>query len=94
MKCCLGLQPLNMQAWFIAYAAPFPYGGYLPATVFFAVALAVRAGYRSARMLIAAVLSSVVIIVLFKAVLKVNLPSGLIYEALPDGLRQFMLTYF
>jgi hypothetical protein len=27
-------------------------------------------------------------------VLKVNLPSGLIYETLPDGLRQFMLTYF
>jgi hypothetical protein len=45
-------------------------------------------------MLIAAILSSIVIVVLFKAVLKVNLPSGLIYEALPDGLRQFMLTYF
>ena len=31
-------------------------------------------------MLSAAVLSSIVIVVLFKAVLKVNLPSGLIYE--------------
>ena len=62
--------------------------------VLFAVALSLRAGYRSARMLIAAVLSSIVIVVLFKAVLKVNLPSGLIYETLPNGLRQFMLTYF
>jgi hypothetical protein len=35
-----------------------------------------------------------VIVLLFKTLLKVNLPGGLIYEALPDGLRQFMLTYF
>jgi hypothetical protein len=88
------LAAFEYAAWFIAYAAAVPYGGYLPTTVFFAVALVVRAGYRSARMLIAAVLFSVVTVVLFKAVLKVNLPSGLIYEALPDGLRQFMLTYF
>ena len=88
------LAAFEYAGWFIAYAASVPYSGYLPTTVFFAVALAVRAGYRSARMLIAAVLSSIVIVVLFKAVLKVNLPSGLIYEALPDGLRQLMLTYF
>tara|TARA_B110000908_G_C10262409_1_gene460357 strand:+ start:4565 stop:5104 length:540 start_codon:yes stop_codon:yes gene_type:complete len=88
------LAAFEYAAWFIAYAASVPYGGYLPTTVVFALALTFRAGYRSARMFIAAALSSIVIVVLFKAVLKVNLPSGLIYEALPDGLRQFMLTYF
>lgn len=88
------LAAFEYAAWFIAYAASVPYGGYLPTTVIFAVALALRAGYRRAHMLIAAGLSSVVIVVLFKSLLKVNLPSGLIYEALPDGLRQFMLTYF
>ena len=88
------LAAFEYAGWFIAYAASVPYGGYLPTTVLFAVALSLRAGYRSVRMLSAAILSSIVIVVLFKAVLKVNLPSGLIYETLPDGLRQFMLTYF
>lgn len=88
------LAAFEYAAWFIAYAASVPYAGYLLTTVLFAVALTLRAGYRSARMLTASVFSSIVIVILFKAVLKVNLPSGLIYEALPDGLRQFMLTYF
>ena len=88
------LAAFEYAGWFIDYAASVPYGGYLPTTVLFAVALSLRAGYRSVRMLSAAILSSIVIVVLFKAVLKVNLPSGLIYETLPDGLRQFMLTYF
>jgi hypothetical protein len=80
--------------WFIAYAASVPYGGYLPTTVLFVTVLSLRVGYRSARMLISAVFCSFVIVVLFKVVLKVNLPAGLIYETLPNGLRQFMLTYF
>lgn len=85
---------LEYAIWFITYAAMVPYGGYLPTTVIFAVLLALRVGYRSARMLFAAVVSAVVIVVLFKTVLKVNLPAGQIYEVLPDGLRQIMLTYF
>jgi len=85
---------LEYAGWFIAYAAAVPYTGYLPTTVTFAVMLAFRAGYRSARVLSSAVAASIVIVVLFKTVLKVNLPAGRIYEVLPDGLRQIMLTYF
>ncbi|MGH1575812.1 tripartite tricarboxylate transporter TctB family protein [Planktotalea sp.] len=85
---------LEYAGWFIAYAATVPYTGYLPTTVAFAVLLALRVGYRSAKMLSAAAISAFVVVILFKALLKVNLPAGRIYEALPDGLRQFMLTYF
>jgi hypothetical protein len=85
---------IEYALWFIAYAASVPYGGYLPTTVIFAVLLALRVGYRSKLMLGSAVVSSVVIVLLFKTILKVNLPAGRIYEALPDGLRQIMLTYF
>ena len=85
---------LEYAGWFIAYAAAVPYAGYLPATVIFAVALALRVGYRKTSALIAAFAAAVVIVLLFKTALKVNLPSGLIYESLPDGLRQIMLTYF
>jgi hypothetical protein len=88
------ISSLEYAGWFIAYALAVPYTGYLLTTVVFAVALTVRAGYRRAKMLIIAALSAIVIVVLFKSLLHVNLPSGLIYNALPDGLRQIMLTYF
>lgn len=90
----LWLSSIEYAGWFIAYALVVPYAGYLPTTVVMAVALALRVGYRSASTLIAAATAAVVIVVLFKSTLKVNLPSGLIYESLPDGLRQIMLTYF
>ena len=90
----LWITSLEYAGWFISYAAVVPYAGYLPTTLIFAVALAVRVGYRKTSTLVAAACAAVVIVVLFKTMLKVNLPSGLIYESLPDGLRQIMLTYF
>ena len=68
--------------------------GYLPTTILFAVLLVLRAGYRSFAAVGSAVIGAVVIVVLFKTLLQVKLPAGRIYEALPDGLRQIMLTYF
>jgi hypothetical protein len=85
---------LEYAGWFIAYAIAVPYVGYLPTTVLFAVVLAFRVGYRRPAILLSAAVSAVIIVLLFKTFLKVNLPSGLLYEALPDGLRQIMLTYF
>lgn len=90
----LWLSSIEYAGWFIAYALVVPYAGYLPTTVVMAVALALRVGYRSASTIIAAAGAAGIIVVLFKSTLKVNLPSGLIYESLPDGLRQIMLTYF
>ncbi|MBZ8117734.1 tripartite tricarboxylate transporter TctB family protein [Roseovarius sp. LXJ103] len=85
---------LEYAVWFIAYASTVPYTGYLLTTVIFAVALALRVGYRRLLIIISAAIFAVVIVVLFKTLLQVNLPSGLIYEYLPDGVRQIMLTYF
>lgn len=90
----LWITSLEYAGWFIAYAVLVPYAGYLPSTILFAVALALRAGYRKIATLGIAALSAVLIVLLFKTFLKVNLPSGLIYESLPNGLRQIMLTYF
>lgn len=85
---------LEYAGWFMVYAIAVPYTGYLLTTIVFAVLLALRVGYRSAKMLLAAVGGALVTVLLFKTFLKVNLPSGMIYEQLPNGLRQFMLTYF
>lgn len=84
---------LEYAGWFMVYAIAVPYTGYLLTTIVFAVLLTLRVGYRSAKMLLAAGGGALVIVLLFKTFLKVNLPSGLIYEQLPSGLRQFMLTY-
>lgn len=85
---------IEYALWFIAYAASVPYTGYLLTTVGFAILLCVRVGYRNAKMLFAAGVTAVIIVLLFKTLLQVNLPAGRIYEVLPDGLRQIMLTYF
>jgi hypothetical protein len=90
----LWITSLEYAGWFVLYAVCVPYIGYLPATVLFALALCMRAGYRSRMALSSAVLSAVVIVLLFKTFLQVKLPSGRIYEFLPDGIRQIMLTYF
>jgi len=90
----LWLSSLEYAAWFIAYAALVPWAGYLPSTVIFTLVLTLRAGYITSGMLKAALLCSVLIVLLFKTLLQVKLPSGQIYELLPDGLRQIMLTYF
>jgi hypothetical protein len=90
----LWVSALEYAAWFVVYAFVVPYAGYLPSTVIFSILLTLRAGYRSHLMLISAAVSAVTIVLLFKTFLKVKLPSGLVYEFLPDGLRQIMLTYF
>ncbi|MEM7521171.1 MAG: tripartite tricarboxylate transporter TctB family protein [Pseudomonadota bacterium] len=90
----LWVRGLEYALWFVAYAAIVPITGYLLTTIAFALILTFRVGYRRPLPLMMAALSAVFIVVLFKTILAVNLPSGQIYEALPDGLRQIMLTYF
>lgn len=89
----LWLSSLEYAGWFIAYALVVPYTGYLPTTVVFAVALALRAGYRSGPALLSAASAAIAIVVLFKSLLQVRLPAGEIYQYLPDGIRQFFLIY-
>ncbi|MBY4893306.1 hypothetical protein A8B78_04445 [Jannaschia sp. EhC01] len=89
----LWISSLEYAGWFIVYALVIPYTGYLPTTVVFALALALRAGYRTARALLSAAAAAIAIVVLFKSLLQVRLPAGEIYQYLPDGIRQFFLIY-
>lgn len=84
---------LEYAGWFIVYALVVPITGYMPTTIVFALALALRVGYRSGKVLIAAAGAAITIVVLFKSLLQVRLPSGEIYQYLPDGIRQFFLIY-
>lgn len=88
------LKSLEYAGWFMIYVITVPQLGYLPATIIFAVLLALRLGYRSAAMLVSAAVFGVVVVVIFKTLLQVKVPGGMIYEYLPTALRSFMLTYF
>ncbi len=84
---------LEYAIWFMAYVWIVPLIGYLPATLFFVVCLALRNGYRDPPMLLKAAGMGVVIVVVFKGLLSVKIPGGQLYEHLPDGMRNFMLLY-
>lgn len=87
------LRSLEYAGWFLAYVAVVPIVGYLPTTIAFAVFLGLRTGYRSARAIGGLVALAVAIVVIFKSVLQVKIPGGLLYEFLPATLRSFFLTY-
>lgn len=89
------LRSVEFALWFLAYVAAVPWIGYLPGSVLLAITLALRLGYRGARMLLAAVTVAVAVVVLFKAILQVRIPAGEIYQLLPAGeFRTFLMVYF
>ena len=88
------LRGLEFTLWFMAYVFAVPVAGYLPTTMVFCAVLSLRAGYRSARMLSAAVALGAVIVVGFKTFLQVRIPGGALYEIFPEALRNFLIVYF
>lgn len=90
----LWLRSLEYALWFMVYVQVVPFIGYLAASLLFALSLTFRIGYRGRRMFLAAAAVGFFTVLVFKSLLSVKIPGGLIYEYLPDGLRNFMLLYF
>ncbi len=88
------LRPVEYLTWFMVYVFAVPAMGYLPSSVIFAVAVALRTGYRSARTLGAAALVGLGVVLIFKTALSVNIPGGAIYDHLPADLRNFAIVNF
>lgn len=80
--------------WFMVYVNVVPLAGYLISTILFTALLAVRAGYRSRRLLGLAALAGFLIVFVFKTLLAVRIPAGAWYEYLPDAIRNFLITNF
>lgn len=87
-------ESVEYALWFLAYVWVVPIVGYLPVSMIFAPLLTWRLGYRSPKMLWISVIFAVVVVVLFKSVLQVKIPGGLIYEYLPGALRSFFILNF
>ncbi len=90
----LWLRGLEYVVWFISYVFLVPVLGYLPASILVAVALVLRVGLRSIRWITSAILLAFGIVFVFRILLRVNVPGGAAYHWLPNGLSNFMLTYF
>lgn len=87
------VRTLEYAVWFLAYVWVVPLLGYLPTTVLAAILLALRAGYRRPRHLLALAVLGVVIVIAFRGFLQVRIPAGAVYEYLPASIRVFWLTY-
>lgn len=87
------LRSFEYVLYFLIYVALVPRGGYLPVTMAFTVFLAWRAGFRSWRALMSAVLFGVVTALVFRGFLQVKIPAGQIYDYLPPAIRTFALMY-
>ena len=90
----LWLRGLEYVVWFIGYVFLVPILGYLPASILIAVALVLRLGLWSLRWVAWAIILAFGIVVVFRVLLRVNVPGGAVYHWLPSGLSNFMLTYF
>lgn len=86
------VRSLEFVVWFTVYVLIVPVIGYLPATLFLAVSLAVRLGYRGRRPLISAAIFAVAVVLIFRTGLGVRIPAGGLYDYLPDAIRNFALV--
>ena len=84
---------LEFGFWFMAYVLLVPIIGYLPVTLVFVPLLVRRMGYRSRFMIWISLGFGLVVVVLFKGLLSVKIPGGLLYEYLPATLRSFFILY-
>lgn len=91
MEVFFWLTSMEYAVWFLGYVWIVPYLGYLPATVLLSLLLTYRVGYRGRNMFLAATATATAIVVVFKGLLSVKIPGGMIYEYLPDGIRNFMI---
>ena len=90
----LWLRSLEYALWFMTYVLVTPWLGYLPTTLIFAMALSYRSGLRGPVYIGASLGAGLVVVLLFKTLLQVKIPGGMIYEYLPGAVRNFMIINF
>ncbi|MEM8701635.1 MAG: tripartite tricarboxylate transporter TctB family protein [Pseudomonadota bacterium] len=87
------LRSIEFVLYFLLYVAIVPLLGYLPSTVLFTCLLTTRVGLATPRFLMAASAFAICVALIFRAFLQVKIPAGQLYEAFPDPLKAFALTY-
>ena len=85
--------PAEYALYFLLYVYAVPYIGYLPATLLAFSLLILRLGYRDWKMLSAAWVVGITIVVLFKSLLQVKIPGGALYTIFSEAVRNFLTLY-
>lgn len=84
---------IEYVCWFLLYVFIVPKLGYVLTTIIFCWSLTYRLGYRNYKMQGISVATAIAIVVIFKSFLAVKIPGGMVYEYLPDAMRNFMIIY-
>lgn len=87
------IRAIEFAGWFLVYVYTVPLLGYLPTSIVAALMLGLRMGYRRPLHLVVLMLTASAIVVVFRGLLQVRVPAGQVYDALPDAIRLFFLTY-
>ncbi|MFT6659307.1 tripartite tricarboxylate transporter TctB family protein [Maritalea sp.] len=87
------LRASEFVLWFMAYVYLVPIIGYLPTTIGYLMLMTWRLGYRSKTHFVSAVLTGVLIVLVFKSFLQVKIPGGALYEFLPAAVRSIAILY-
>jgi hypothetical protein len=87
------LRPCEYAVYFMVYVFGVSILGYLPATLIFCPALAIRAGYRTRRTIIASMVFGLGVVLIFKTFLSIKIPGGALYDTFPDAMRNFFMLY-
>lgn len=88
------LLAVEFAAWLMAYVFAVPRLGYLPATLLVCLTLGWRIGMRRRPQIFLSLAAGFVVVVLFRVILRVNIPGGRLYHSLPDPWANIMFTYF
>ncbi|MDP2494599.1 tripartite tricarboxylate transporter TctB family protein [Shimia thalassica] len=85
---------IEWVVWFLVYVLLVPIFGYLPVTLLFMPLMSWRMGYRDKQMLWISAAFGAAVVILFKSLLDVKIPGGMVYEYLPGSLRSFFILNF
>ena len=85
------VRSVEFLLWFMAYVLTVPWIGYLPATIILGLLLTYRLGYREKIYYTAILGTAVAIVVIFKSLLLVKIPGGVLYDFFPDAIRNFLI---
>ena len=87
------VSPLEYAIYFMAYVYATQWLGYLFSTLIFSTFLVKRCGYYGQRWTVSAAAFALIVVLFFKTFLQIKIPGGVIYEWLPNSLRNFMILY-
>ena len=89
------IRSLEFILYFLVYTFSISLLGYLISTLIFAVFLTYRLGYRTKEWILISLISSFVVVLIFRTILQIKTPVNIwLYKFFPENIEIFMKIYF